>query len=569
VIADGMRGTHGAYPDGRHAVRWAAATALAAACAGCASVPAGASGGSAFGGLGGGPREERVVIRQFDDIGAVAAGRRLVFATSFDGVAVLDRQTTGWLLPFTRADGYPGGNVTAIAADPIEDAVWIALPGALVYIRPLLGTIQTSIVPGPIDQIMFDQRGGGFGAYVRSAGQWLLATRTGDVQQVSARSLPPPGARQVAPTLRDIIRQFPSLQDFATLLTRDEQMQSWPITSGAKPFDVTEVWLGTRGGGLFRVDPEFRTSQHFPFGLMSSGAGALALAADGVWIAGTGASGSRGGLTFATRDLQRWRWVEGSMARQLAGARAYKLGMRESIAWLATDRGLARFDANTGADYVFWNATNGLPADAAYAVAPTVTGAWVGTARGLVFVTDSSRRSASRAAVSRTLADGVRVNALLLTGDTLWIGSDAGLLLTRGAAADSEPVRAAAAATDARFRSAVRGIARADSIVAIVTDQELIEMNLATGQPLPPRTTINVGALRGVTAMTMDAHSIWITGLGGLMVLNRDNGVVRMLASGTDLPGDAYDVAIDPEAAWVATRDGLVRLKRSSDGTLP
>ena len=39
-----------------------------------------------------------------------------------------------------------------------------------------------------------------------------------------------------------------------------------------------------------------------PYGLLDGGAGALAPAANGVWVAGLGLSPERGGLTFATAE---------------------------------------------------------------------------------------------------------------------------------------------------------------------------------------------------------------------------------------------------------------------------
>ena len=49
----------------------------------------------------------------------------------------------------------------------------------------------------------------------------------------------------------------------------------------------------------------------------------------------------------------------------------------------------------------------------------------------------------------------------------------------------------------------------------------------------------------------------------------RAGGNVRLLSVPADLPGEALDVALSRDFAWVATRNGVVRLRRFNDGTVP
>src|ERR671938_525860 len=132
--------------------------------------------GTAGGGAGGGgarpplssQREERLLTPAFNVIPGVAASRQNVFVPPPDGIGVLDRDFGRWLPPVTAADGYRGGVVTAIAADPLENAVWVALPGLLVYYRSLFDNLITAVVPGDIGDIFFDARNPSAGAYLRS-----------------------------------------------------------------------------------------------------------------------------------------------------------------------------------------------------------------------------------------------------------------------------------------------------------------------------------------------------------------------------------------------------------------
>ncbi|MEJ7808897.1 MAG: hypothetical protein WKG32_00635 [Gemmatimonadaceae bacterium] len=540
--------------------------AVAALSSGCA-----AGGGAGPGGRvrPSGLREDRVLVGSLDDITQVAVSQRMVFATTRDALATLDRQFGTWLPPLTVADGYPAGPATAIAADPVDDAVWVGTLGAVTFYRPLLDYHLSTIVPGQVQQIVFDRRDPGAGAYVLSSGTWTLISRTGNAMMADPARLPPPAFRIVTPRLEDLFREYPSLRSFQSLLTRDEQLQSWPLSAGSKqPDRSSEIWLGTRGNGLYKADPVFNKSEHFPYGLLAPGAAALAPAADGIWVAGLGGGrAQRSGLTFASEDLQRWRWLQGTLSRPLQGARTYALDVRGRIAWLATDRGAVRMDTQNDNDVRVWTLGNGLPDDRALAVAATARGAWIGTGRGVVFISDSgSGRGAARGAVSSTIVAGTPVRALLATGDTLWVGTESGLLLL--APGDTLPRRPAAAASDPRFRRPVVALARSDSEVVVALQDDIVRLALPDGRVLPRFEAVNIASLRGITAVDMDQSTIWAVGYGGVLVIARASGVSRFLAAPGEIPAEAYDVLLRGDYGWVATRAGLLRLRRVTGGSV-
>src|SRR5581483_9929338 len=214
---------------------------------------------------------------------------------------------------------------------------------------------------------------------------------------------------------------------------------------------------------------------------------------------------------------------EGPYTSPLAGVRAHALAVRGSTAWVATDRGLVRLALDDPSRARNWSLGTGLPSDEALAIALTAGGAWVGTASGVAFVSDTgSSRAASRIAALRS-----PVSALLLTGDTLWIGSDAGLLVLDLTAADSLPRRAAI--PDPRLGRPVRALARSDSLIAVATAAELAVLDL--GQRAPVRTfdAVNASLLRGINALAMDARTIWLAGEGGVLVVQRESGASRFL----------------------------------------
>ncbi|HEU4641879.1 MAG TPA: hypothetical protein VFS44_05430, partial [Gemmatimonadaceae bacterium] len=173
----------------------------------CSAAPRGAGGAEAATPLPS-AREERVLVPSFDIVEGVAASQRRVYIASPDGIAALDRDLGQWLPPVTRLDGWPGGPLGAIAADPLEDGVWVAGAGALAYWRPTLDQLSLAALPGPVDAILFDQRDIGAGAYLRGSTGLALATRTGLVMPVSSMSLPPGAALERAPTLADVWQRY-------------------------------------------------------------------------------------------------------------------------------------------------------------------------------------------------------------------------------------------------------------------------------------------------------------------------------------------------------------------------
>ncbi|HJR64200.1 MAG TPA: hypothetical protein VJ803_10915 [Gemmatimonadaceae bacterium] len=539
-----------------------AVAAIAAIAAIMACAPLGSGGGGVEPGNGSPGRGDRVLVTAFNDVLGVAAGRRIVYAATSNGVIGLDRQFQRWLPPLTEGVDIGIQSVTAMAVDPLDEAVWYATPGRLVRYEPTIDLLTSTIVPGPVDVIMFDARDPGAGAFIRAGGRWYNASRFGMASPVDPSRLPPPDARVLPPTLRQLYTQFPSLQSFSALITRDDWAQSWPVSSGAKAPEATEVWLGTRGNGLFKVDPVFNTSDHVIYGLLSPIAGALAAAEGGVWIASAGRSyAGRGGLTYASSDLQQWRWIEGSALRPMADMRARDLSIAGRIAWIASDRGLVRIDVDRQQDHHIWSATHGLPDDRVLSVASSVQGAWVGTARGLAFVAEQGEQGAP-GAPTRTLLRGIGVRALALVGDTLWIGTDAGLMTQDTRTPGSSPQRARASGNEPRLTRAVYAIARSDSMLVVALDDGLVALSLPSRAPIARLSTVATAGVGRVAAMDADADGILLAGSAGALVVDRATGATQLLSAPRDIPAEALDVLLEREWAWIATPAGIVRLRR-------
>ena len=533
--------------------------------------------GGASGPMGGfGRGDERQRIGSFSNVQAVAVSRRYVFAAGSSGIAIYDRVLNAWLPPLTRDDGLTDQQITVLAADPVEDALWLGVPGGVIMYRPLTAQLQRTIVTGVPELIAFDRSGTGAGngdAMVRAGGEWTRISRVG----LATPMVRPPLANTLLlpRTLNDLYTQFPTLRTQPSLLLRSQQsdrpLRNVQIVSGAaSPERASEVWLGTAGDGLFRLDPAFMQSTPLPYGLMEPGVGALALAADGVWAAGLGQSLQRGGLSFVASDLQRFRWIDGTISVPLVGVRSFALVTRASRAWLGTDRGLVRVRLDGTQAMQAWGVLDGLPDNRVLSVATRDDGVWAGTARGLVYVSDSSdTRTVRTRGLGVRLLDNVPVHALQFTGDTLWIGTEAGLMAiaspngTAGGAV-SRPVGG-----DPALRRAIRALAWSDTVLLAATDDAVLRLAPRGGVEPVRVDLLDVRQVGRVTKVAIDERTMWLAGTDGVVIVSRRDGATRVLRVPGDLPGPVLDMAVNRDYMWFGTPQGLIRLRRRGDGGLP
>jgi hypothetical protein len=506
-------------------------------------------------------------------VGALALSDRYAFVATPRALAVYDTRFNEWLPPLSRIDGWPDLPIDVMMADPADPtAVWFASGTFVYHYRVGLDDLVRAIVPSRVSPNAFYVDGGDPAAGVIVGGGptgLVRVSPTGFVQPYNPGMGRAPGARIVPQTAASVFSRYRSLQDFQRVLTRDESLRSWPISSAASHPMKSEVWLGTLGGGVFKVDPNFARSEQIPFGLLGEGAGAVARAADGVWFGSMGgALGGRDGLTFVDTELRRWRWIDGGAASPLAGARIGAMSVWESALWVATDRGVVHVDGRSGGIIRRWDDLSGLPSSLVFAVAPTPMGAWVGTARGLAFAhTNQTSRDPRVNDADSLMLVSAAVRALVTRGDTLWIGSDRGLLMLLPGA--REPRRVGAAGSDLRLAQPVTALATADSALVFATSGgEVVRVHTRTGAVLDAGAFLDANRAGRVNALAMDANTVWIAGDQGVIVVRRDTHAQRSLVVGRDIPSEAFGVVLTPQYAWIATRDGGVRVSRLSDGTV-
>lgn len=510
--------------------------------------------------------EDRVVIPSMVDVRGLAASDRMVFLATPEALGIYDHRYSTWLPPLSRVDGWPGIEVSAMMEDPSDpEAVWF-VGGTFAYryragdervMRAFIGEPVTSSIAIPSDDPAS-------GLVVRTtSGRMLRVSPMGGVAPFQPIGR---GPMRTPSGLAQVYARYPALRNFERILTQDAALRSWPLRTGVLIPNVSDAWFGSAGGGAFEVDPLFSRSEPRPFGLLSGGAGAIASAITGVWIGGSGFGAiGRSGLTYATHDLQQWRWADGAAGSPFpSGARVHAISVFGSSVWAATDRGLVRVDAQSGAVDARWDSASGLSGALALAVVATRDGAWVGTSTGLTFIAQSGAAADANAAPVFT---GSAVRALVRRGDTVWAGTDIGVLVL--APGETQTRRLRAADADVRLAEPITALASADSIVLVATGRgEVLRLDARTGRALDTASVVIARRIGRINAIAVDARTMWVAGDFGVSVLDRATRVERFVPAGTDIPGEALGIALSDDFAWIAARDGAVRLRRTANGTI-
>ncbi len=448
--------------------------------------------------------EDRAIISDFSIVDAVAASPWIVYAATRHGLLLYDRRARAWRLPITTIDGYPTSRVRTALADPAGNAVW-------------LGT------------------GEGWARYDADLRRWDRS--------------PPPEPHAQPLDVRTALASAPMAEAQRALILTDPRLRSYQFTAAARTPEDNDLFLGTNGMGLVRIDPTMGQWESLGYSLLAAGADALAPGADGVWA--VSATDGRSGLTWLPDDLSSTTVLEPPPGNGFGSAAVRRALLAGRALWLATTAGVFRVDVASGRTRRF-TLGDGLPSEDVRALAPAPDGVWVGTTRGLAVITTGD-------AVVRLDNLALPVLSLLAVHETLWVGTAGGLrVLPPGA---REPVAPPAVLSEPGLRNPIVALARTgDTLVAVLEDQ------VAWRDPGTDRWTLERprSPLGRISAAAGDAGGVWLGGAVGLAWWRIAGREFRALSIPGDLPGPVRDVVVAAPWVWVATDSGVVRLRRDA-----
>lgn len=488
--------------------------------------------------------EDRTVIGDFSRITGIATAIDRVYVSSPDAVLIWNPQFRQWRGPYDPPDPDLLTRVFGALVDPLDNSLWLARPDGWVHFQPELEFWDRGVVSEGVLAIAFDADDPTSGLYFRTRRGWLLLPRGGLV--ASPGRAP---SRPVTPVRADdVVRANPALEANAAQILVDPRLGIARFTAAARSFDHLGWYLGTSGVGLLFLEEGAALPTRLPFGLRSRVLGAVVGWTDGVWAATDRTAQSEAALTFVGTELTDFRSLQGLPAGGLPFTQVRKLAGLGSALWAATDRGLARIATADGRVDLL-DEGRGLPDARVYAVASRQGRLTVGTRRGLVRVDDALRveRLAPR------FADAVL--AVFPTGDSVWVGTQRGLLLALPGQADV--VRPSVLGAASLQAPVVALGALGDTIVALTRDQMLWRDPRTGAWTLGPSLS---GLLGRLVAFAADGPGFWVAGERGVAFARLATPPIRPLRDG-DLPGTTRDLAVHGDYLWVATSAGLVRFK--------
>ena len=456
--------------------------------------------------------DERAIITDFSFIRALAASPDWLYAASTRGLLIYDRRRHAWQPPVTFLDGFPREPIRGAVVEPGGNAVYLGV-------------------------------GIGYARYDMISRSWDRA------------AAPPPPPLGATLTPEGALNDAPAAQAMRALIATDARLRTYHFTAAARTPDQPDLYLGTDGMGVVRVDPMTAQSEPLTFGLLSPGAGAIAAGPGGVWVATDTRPGERSGFTWVSDDLSATTTSEGGgAALGFTFLQGRRLLARGSTLWLATERGLYEVD---NASYRSRNLDvgRGLPSEDVTSLAPAPDGVWVGTTRGLAVVTGDGK-------VSTIGTRGVAVLSLLAVGESLWVGTSTGLALLAPGASDL-----AAAPSPPSLKVPILGIARVGTTLVLLTSSQIAWQSPPpdTRNPAPDSWHLTPLPLIGrPTCIAADEGGLWIGGTTGLAWVDAKTGASRALLIPWDVPAAVRDVQVDRTFLWVATDSGLVRFDRDA-----
>lgn len=488
--------------------------------------------------------EDRVVISDFSVVEAVAASESHVFAATPNGLIIYDRRFRRFEPPVTPLDGYPAARVLTALADPVDGSIGLGTPDGLAHYRSDMHMWDLLPLSGGVRDMLYDSADPFRGVFLRLATGWAFLPR-GGVFPVRGVPLPPPGRRAGSLNVNDLMRRAPYADAMRALVLTDERLRTHRYTSAAAVPLADEIYLGTDGLGLMRLDPVVVRFERLPFGLLSSGVSAVVATRDGIW-AGSDGRGRRAGITFSTPDLQRFMDIEGPPVTGFGGAAVHAILIRGRDVWAGTGRGLLRMDQQGDGDWL--GTVNGLPSAEVLALAESGDAVYVGTSRGLALVGPGGH-------VERAGGYAGPVRAVAAVGDTVWLATNIGLGLM------TQPDMGILVADEGRheLRRPIRALALAGDTLIVGADERILWR--APGDTWVVERAFGAD-LGGLVALAGDGGGVWILGRSGLAFLHFGTRATRTWVGPDLLPGEARGIAVSDDYLWIATEHGLVRLRK-------
>jgi hypothetical protein len=486
------------------------------------------------------------VVGDFSDITAVATSTDRVYVASRTSIVVWNPLERSWAGPWFAPQAGTLRDVLAGIADQLGGGVWLIRQAGWVYFDPVVGTWESGTVPGRVLSAALDEGSPGSGLFLNTTGGWYLAARGG----IAVPSGPP--MRPIRPgTVGEATRQNPAISATSASLINITRLRNIQFTSAARGSAFTGIgwYMGTLGAGLLFYPDGGGLPEPMPFGLPSGVPTAVYPGNGGVWVATARSTSTDAAVSFVAADLSRFSWWQGPLATGFPFASARRMVGRGDELWLATDVGAVRLRP-ADEEVQRFDFGNGLPDSRVTDIAQRRGVVAIATVRGAVRWQDSTGFEGVAPDFAGT------VDAIVLDGDTTWIGTRLGVFLA--VPGERNLQQTADFRGSPSFQVRVVDMTWLADTLVVLTPDRLMWRDPGTGKvTLGPLLGASLGRLHTVLAVKSGLIVAGETGVGATRL---EAVPARRLLVPGDLPGQVLDIAVEGDFLWVATGAGLARV---------
>jgi ligand-binding sensor domain-containing protein len=481
-----------------------------------------------------------VTFSNFRFITSAAIDQNNVYFGTVNGVIRYDRFANRWLDPLTITDGIPYQYIDNIAYDPDYDRIWVDTRYGSAYYQPTFR-------------------------------QWYPGTE-----------FPIPLARNdfKASALGALITEYGYMYNNGRL--SDLNFNTYQLTKGVDD-GFNHLYVGTWGLGPVVINPRYGDIKTMPYGLYTEDATALIRVGDRFWIgAGLDDYGDPG-ITLCDTSLQQWEYYAPRNVTGIGSTRVSSAVGDGKITWLGTDYGLLRYDSQSETFTTFADFSP-LPSLAVNALAADTAWVYVGTDRGLGFVSKSGlfekrRRKEKQAANSsessieepgapltgKNRMVGWRVNCLKLIDNYLYTGTERGALRrAMNTYGDFEYLNT----SEGMLSDEIFDIARKGDSLFFATRNDIVIVNTRSGEASTISDSKGFGVWQ-IRKIIVDTLNVWAATSAGLWKYRFSDGYSRLFTRNDGMiSDDVRSLEMVGDYLWLATPKGVIRFFWNDPGRI-
>ncbi len=492
--------------------------------------------------------EDRVLLSDFSRVTALAATFNRIYVAYPRALAIWQPLQQRWDVPRSPPNPAALRDVVGAVADPLDESVWLATRNGWLHYDPLGDQWSGGAVAGPVGAIATDPAHPERGVWIEGAAGWLLVPRVGGAGVPGT----PPNTLRYPPTAQQALQDLPQLRALTAQLLTGPRQNFGQFTAAVPDIADRGWYLGTSNRGLVYVPRTGADIQPMPFGLQGTVVGALALDGDAIDVATDADGVVPAGLTAVRRDLSAMQPLAPATATGLPFDAVRGILVDGDSLWLASDHGVA-VEVGRGGDVHQWGAAQGLLDQRVLALARLGGQLLAGTMEGLA----ERDTTGSFSLRDRTMTEPVY--ALLVHGDTAWVGTRRGLYATLAGDSVLRMSAGFALLPEARNADPVVGIGYIVDTLVAMTRERLLWRDPSTGAwSEGPLLSDQLGPLRG---FWVTPHGAWLGGDRGAALVAPQGAVLSRLVVGVDLPDQVTAIAGDGDYLWIGTAQGLVRFQ--------